>query len=173
MALDIRHESLNRSRRHTLYLGLGSNLGDRRENLRRSLEMIASREGFRCVKTSSIRETLPEGKSDQPTFLNQVAEFETVNSPEETLGVVNGVERELGRVRGERWGPRTIDIDILFYDDLSVEGESLRIPHPRLHIRRFVLEPMAEIAPDWIHPVYRCSIKNMLDSLPAESENYK
>jgi len=128
------------------FLSLGSNLGDRRAALRAALDAL-ERGGARVVRRSSLYETAPVGKTDQPPFLNLAVEVETRLSPAELLALCQAVEHAGGRVRRERWGPRTLDIDILLYDRLTVQTPSLAIPHPELTRRRFVLAPLLEIAP--------------------------
>ena len=134
------------------YVGLGANLGDRAATLRRAIELLAAHPRVEQVSVSELRETEPVGVVGQPRFLNGVAAVETTLSPRELLDLLLGVERALGRVRGERWGPRTVDLDLLLYGDEDVSEPGLRIPHPRLHERRFVLEPLAELAPDLAIP---------------------
>jgi 2-amino-4-hydroxy-6-hydroxymethyldihydropteridine diphosphokinase len=124
------------------YVGLGANLGDREATIRRAAELIGVR------RLSSIRETEPWGYEDQPRFLNAVGELETALTARALLGRLLDVERELGRTRaGPRWGPRTIDLDLLLYGDQRVDEAGLTVPHPRLHERAFVLEPLAELDP--------------------------
>jgi 2-amino-4-hydroxy-6-hydroxymethyldihydropteridine diphosphokinase len=124
------------------YVGLGSNLGDREALIRRAAEAIGA------VRLSTIRETEPWGLADQPSYLNAVAELETALSARELLDRLLDVERELGRERvGPRWGPRTIDLDLLLYGDEMIDEPGLRVPHPYLLERRFVLEPLAELVP--------------------------
>jgi 2-amino-4-hydroxy-6-hydroxymethyldihydropteridine diphosphokinase len=129
------------------YVGLGANLGDREAAIRRAAELIGA------VRLSSIRETEPWGVTDQPRFLNAVAETETELPPRALLTRLLEVERQLGRVRGEeRWGPRTIDLDLLLYGSEAIAEAGLTVPHPHLHERLFVLEPLAELAPDLVVP---------------------
>ncbi|HVH30254.1 MAG TPA: 2-amino-4-hydroxy-6-hydroxymethyldihydropteridine diphosphokinase [bacterium] len=132
----------------TAYLGLGSNQGDRAAMLREALTRLESSRRARVRKRSSLYETAPVGVTDQPWFLNLVAEVETDLLPLQLLDLVLTVERDLGRVRTQRWGPRPIDIDILLYADLAITTPTLVIPHPEMTRRRFVLEPLVEIAPD-------------------------
>ena len=135
------------------YVGLGANLGDREAALRRALELLALRPDVEVVAVSSFRETEPVGYLDQPRFLNAAAGLETALPPRELLETLLAVERDLGRVRdGPRFGPRTIDLDLLVYGDLRVDEPGLAVPHPRLHERRFVLEPLVEIAPGLVVP---------------------
>ncbi len=133
-----------------MILGLGSNLGDRVRNLERALEGLRRHVALEAV--SSVYETEPVGVRDQPWFLNLVCVGTTRLVPTALLEFVHELEAELGRTRRERWGARTIDIDILAYDDRVVREAELEIPHPRMAERAFVLEPLAEIAPGWRHP---------------------
>jgi 2-amino-4-hydroxy-6-hydroxymethyldihydropteridine diphosphokinase len=148
-----------------VYLSLGSNIGDREGNLRKAVEQLASQD-VRVLHTSRIYETEPMDYKDQAWFLNQVVEAETALFPLQLLTRIGRVEREMGRVRGVRKGPRTIDIDILFYGAAVVETARLEIPHPRIAERRFVLAPLAELAPDLRHPVTHRSVRQMLESAP-------
>lgn len=137
----------------TAYIGLGSNLGDRDGLLRAALAALAETHGIRVVAVSTVRETEPVGHVDQPRFLNAVAAVETDLGPRALLAELLRIERSLGRTRaGPRFGPRTIDLDLLLYDDLIVDEPGLHVPHPRLHERTFVLEPLAELAPDAVVP---------------------
>jgi 2-amino-4-hydroxy-6-hydroxymethyldihydropteridine diphosphokinase len=130
------------------YVGLGANLGSREETLRRALELLAQEQRIEVVSVSELRETDPVGVLEQPRFLNGAAVLETSLSPRELLDALLRVERTLGRVRtGVRWGPRTVDLDLLVYGDEVVNEPDLRVPHPRVHERRFALEPLAELDP--------------------------
>jgi 2-amino-4-hydroxy-6-hydroxymethyldihydropteridine diphosphokinase len=131
------------------FVGLGSNLGDPQEQIRRALELMAAEEGVEVVAVSALRETDPVGYEEQPRFLNGAAELRTSLSARELLGRLLGIERRLGRVRGEgpRFGPRTIDLDLLLHGDQVVAEPGLVVPHPRLHERRFALEPLADLDP--------------------------
>ena len=148
-----------------IYLSLGSNIGDREGNLRQAVERLASLD-VRVLHASRIYETEPLDYKNQAWFLNQVVEAETALFPMQLLTRIGRVERELGRVRAVPKGPRTIDIDILFYAAAVVETARLEIPHPRIAERRFVLEPLAELAPDLRHPVTHRSVRQMLESAP-------
>ena len=129
------------------YVGVGANLGDRRATIE---EAVALLEGV--VATSELRETDPVGVTDQPAFLNGAVAIETDLSPRELLESLLTVERRLGRERLERWGPRTIDLDLLLYGGETIDEPGLTVPHPRLHERRFALEPLAELDPDLVVP---------------------
>ena len=135
------------------YVGLGANLGDRERALRRALALLAAREGIELVAVSSFRETEPVGYTDQPCFLNAAAVVDTELSPRRLLERLLEVERELGRTRdGPRFGPRTIDLDLLLYGGETVDEPGLQVPHPRLAERRFALEPLAELDPELVIP---------------------
>jgi 2-amino-4-hydroxy-6-hydroxymethyldihydropteridine diphosphokinase len=131
----------------TAYVGIGSNLGDREGNLRRAVELLAAEDGIEVVSVSEIRETDPVGPVEQGPFLNGAVRIDTDLGPHELLARLLAVEQRLGRVRAERWGPRTIDLDLLLYGNEVVDEPGLTVPHPRLHERRFALEPLADLAP--------------------------
>ena len=153
----------NESVQAGVVLGLGSNLGDREAAIAGALARLASR-GFRRTRLSSLYLTQPVGGPPQGYFLNAVAAGETEQSPEALLAACLAVEQELGRVRTEPNGPRTIDVDILFFGALVRGGPAPVVPHPRLHERRFVLEPLAEILPDLVHPGLGRSVSALLAS---------
>ncbi len=148
-----------------VFIGLGSNLDDREGNLRRAVELLKQK--MKLVKVSSLYESEPMYVKDQPWFLNCVAEFETKLTPVELLDYLREIERKLRRQESVRYGPRSIDLDILFYGNEVVEKNGLKIPHPRIQERRFVLVPLEEIDPDYIHPVYRSSISTLLANLKS------
>jgi 2-amino-4-hydroxy-6-hydroxymethyldihydropteridine diphosphokinase len=131
-----------------VYLGLGSNLGDREANLKEAVRRLSATPGIRLLRVSTFIRTAPWGVTDQPEFLNGVAAVETTLSPEEILRVSKAIERQMGRLPGPRWGPRLIDIDLLLYDRLSLQTADLTLPHPELMNRPFVREPLKEIAPE-------------------------
>jgi 2-amino-4-hydroxy-6-hydroxymethyldihydropteridine diphosphokinase len=135
------------------FVGLGANLGDREAGIRRALARLDAREGIAVVAVSALRETEPVGYADQPRFLNGVAALETVLPARDLLGSLLETERVLGRTRdGPRYGPRAIDLDLLLYGDREIDEPGLTVPHPRLHERRFVLEPLNELDPDLLVP---------------------
>lgn len=152
----------------TAYLGLGSNLGDREGHLQRAVAILTATEGIEVERLSSWYETAPVGKTGQGWFLNGVARIKTSMHPRELLSTVLAIEQRLGRVRRERWGPRNIDIDILLYDDLTVNEPDLQSPHPRMQERAFVLIPLAEIAPDLILPDGRRADVAAKDRFPGQ-----
>lgn len=151
----------------TAYIGLGSNMGDRKSNLDDALRLLDEADGVRVVKASSYLETEPVGYVEQGLFLNAAAEVETELPPEGLLAVCHEIENRLGRIRTVRWGPRTIDLDILLYGDMVIDSESLKVPHPLMHEREFVLGPLNEIAPDALHPVLNLTVNQLLKSPPS------
>lgn len=145
---------------HTIYLALGSNLGDRLANLKQAIAALTPQMDVRAK--SQVYETPPWGYADQPKFLNQVVKAKTYLDPEPLLKHLKRLEVALGRKESFPNGPRLIDIDILFYDDVVVDKPSLIIPHPRLHERGFVLLPLLDIAPDLVHPVSKKTVREMV-----------
>jgi len=134
------------------FVGLGANLGDRESTIADAARLLGERGGIHLLAVSTLRETDPVGVVDQPRFLNGAALVETALGPRELLDALLAIERELGRVRDRRWGPRTIDLDLLVYGDLELDEPGLTVPHPRLHERRFALEPLAELDPELTIP---------------------
>lgn len=145
---------------HIVYLSLGSNLENRAANLKQAISMLPPQ--MRVTSKSAVYETPPWGYLDQENFLNQVVEATTYLEPEPLLKHLKRLEVALGRKASFRYGPRLIDIDILFYDDLVFESPALTIPHPNVHERGFVLMPMMDIAPDFLHPVQKKSIRELI-----------
>ncbi|HJD46897.1 MAG TPA: 2-amino-4-hydroxy-6-hydroxymethyldihydropteridine diphosphokinase [Candidatus Mediterraneibacter norfolkensis] len=150
---------------HTAYIALGSNMGDREAYLNHAVESLRTLRGCRTEKVSGFIETPPYGVTDQADFLNGCLKMETLLYPRELLEELHRIEQEAGRERIIHWGPRTLDLDIIFYDDLVCEENDLCIPHVEMHKRKFVLEPLAEIAPYKRHPVYGKTVKEMLAEL--------
>ncbi|RWU08211.1 2-amino-4-hydroxy-6-hydroxymethyldihydropteridine diphosphokinase [Pedobacter chitinilyticus] len=147
------------------YLLLGTNLGDRLENLNTAISYVDNEVGAVFAK-SSVYETEAWGKTDQPGFLNQAIAVKSNMPPLQLLQTLLAIEQKMGRVRLERWGERLIDIDLIFYGDLVLSnGEVLQLPHPEMHHRRFVLEPLNEIAENFIHPVFKEKISSILANL--------
>lgn len=149
-------------------IALGSNIGDRESHLRAALLRLATLPRTRLVAASSFHGTTPVGPIPQPDFLNAAAILETDLSPLELLAQLHRIERERARdrAREERWGPRTLDLDLLLVADLVLTHDDLILPHPRMHERRFVLAPLAEIAPDWVVPTKHKSVRELLAAIP-------
>lgn len=143
-----------------IHIGIGSNLGDRQENCLEAVRRL-EQHGVPVLKRSSMIETEPWGVTDQPHFINLAIEIETDLSPEELLLLLKSMEKAMGREKTAHWGPRVIDLDILFYDDRIIDSADLQIPHPHLHERDFVLLPLMEIAPEKIHPVLKKKISEL------------
>ncbi len=153
-----------------VFLGLGSNIGDRAENLRRAAALLKKSGNITVKKSSSVYLTSPVGYFCQQDFLNAVLKIETLFFPEELLALINEIEDRLGRKRVEKWGPRIIDIDILFYGDLIFKNEKLIIPHPCVCERLFVLKPLLDIDGEFVHPELNKSIREIFcDFIKTES----
>ncbi|MCI5759768.1 MAG: 2-amino-4-hydroxy-6-hydroxymethyldihydropteridine diphosphokinase [Eubacterium sp.] len=158
---------------HTAFLALGSNMGDRQAMLDLAVNGIKNEKKNRLLKVSSFIETAPYGYTNQDSFLNGACMIRTLLTPEELLDLCASLEREAQRVRRIHWGPRTLDVDILFYDQEIIGTERLNIPHPDMANRDFVLRPMAEIAPWWSHPVTHLTMAQMLRNLENFEGTYK
>lgn len=166
IGLSVEYVSVSVQRRwHTVYLGVGSNIGDKEGYLNFAIQQLKQLPDIQVKKVSEYRNTKPYGGVEQDEFLNSCIEIKTLQTPEELLITLHTIELEAGRERIIHWGPRTLDLDILLYDDLVMNTESLTIPHKEMHKREFVLEPMAEIAPYIEHPVYHCSMKQLFERL--------
>lgn len=152
----------------TVYLGLGSNIGDRERMLEAALAALEAA-GVRIRRVSPVYETEPQDLREQAWFLNLVAEAETDLFPLQLLQTIGKIERQLGRKRTVAKGPRSIDIDILLYGNFIIDTPQLTVPHPRLAERRFVLAPLADLAPDLRHPVSRRSVREMLSGITGQS----
>ena len=151
---------------YTVYLGLGSNLGEREKYLNIAAGELRKLQEVKVIWTSPVYETEPRGKTDQPAFLNAVVQVETSLQPKELFQKVKSIEWGAGRKTTERWGPREIDIDILVYDGLVFEDDELKVPHPEMEKRKFVLVPLHEIAPDLVHPVSGLTVGEMVAACP-------
>jgi 2-amino-4-hydroxy-6-hydroxymethyldihydropteridine diphosphokinase len=148
------------------YIALGANLGDREANIKSALEKLNRTPGVAVTKVSSLIENpAVGGPPDSPAFLNAAAQFLTSLSAPALLNRLLEIEHEIGRIRREKWGPRPIDLDLLLYDEQVLEIPGLKLPHPLMHQRRFVLQPLAQIAPDAIHPVLKRTIRELLIDL--------
>src|SRR5699024_5170049 len=150
------------------YLGLGSNIGNRRDNLESAIRRLGETDDIIVTERSSVHETAPYGKTDQPDFMNMCTAIETRISPLELLESVLKVEHDLGRARKEVWGPRIIDIDILLYEDLELSLDDLNIPHAEMHKRAFVLDPLSEIAAGIVHPTSGKTIETLRKELETD-----
>lgn len=148
-----------------VYLGLGSNIGNRVAHLDEAIERMNAHNNITVTRQSSVIETEPYGNVEQDKFMNMCVEIETNLSPVALLETVLEIEQEMGRVRTIDWGPRNIDIDILIYEDLEISLDDLKIPHAEMHKRLFVLEPLAEIAPGVIHPKFGVTVKSLKEKL--------
>lgn len=159
---------LEETLQHTVYIALGGNLGDRRANLKEALERLRAGGRLHLTRFSSLYETEPVGYQDQPRFLNMVAEARTSFTPLELLDYVKHIEVEMGRQPNFRNGPRPIDLDLLFYDNLILDEERLQLPHPRMRGRGFVFAPLAELVPGLLHPVFTKTVAELLDEIDLE-----
>jgi 2-amino-4-hydroxy-6-hydroxymethyldihydropteridine diphosphokinase len=151
---------------HTAYIALGSNMGERFDFLKKAVQLINREPGIRVVNVSSIYETDPVGYKEQAPFLNQVIQVNTELSPQQLLKVCMRIENELGRKREFKWGPRTIDLDILLYNQENIETEELIVPHPRMHQRAFVMIPLLELNSDIHVPKIEKPMKLLVENLP-------
>lgn len=153
------------NQRHRVYVALGSNLGDRLSYIQSAIGLLGESGSCKIATTSKIYETEPWGYAAQGRFLNCVFKLQTVLTPDALLKTLRGIEKKLGRERNIPNGPRTMDLDILFYDNLVVSADGLVIPHPRLHERMFVMKPLCDIAPDFVHPVLGTSCIRIFENL--------
>jgi 2-amino-4-hydroxy-6-hydroxymethyldihydropteridine diphosphokinase len=148
-----------------VFIALGSNLGDRRKNILEAVWRMEQRKGIKILKLSSIIETEPYGYKEQNKFLNGACLVETELSPRELLTALLEIEKAMGRERTIHWGPRNIDLDIIFYENFVIDEEELKVPHPDAHNRIFVMGPIAQIAPDYVHPVLKKSVTEIFNEL--------
>ena len=147
---------------YQVFLGLGSNVGEREKFLNRAVGELKRIHDTKVVWASSVYETDPVGKTDQPKFLNAAVEIETPLAPDKLYTEVKAIEQRLGRTANERWGPREIDVDLLLYDGLVYQDERVTVPHPEMEKRKFVLVPLKEIAPDLVHPISGMTMEELV-----------
>jgi len=145
----------------TAYIGLGANLGDRKSNIHRALELLDRNESIKVERTSDIIETEALGYEDQPSYLNAVAEVKTALNVKGLFDVMSGIEKSLGRVRQAKWSSRTIDLDLLLFGDYVIESRELKVPHPQMHLRSFVLAGLSQLAGAVVHPVLKVSVAEL------------
>jgi 2-amino-4-hydroxy-6-hydroxymethyldihydropteridine diphosphokinase len=152
------------------YIGIGSNLGDSLQNCRQAIAQVAGEPGHQLIRCSPFYSTEPLGEKNQNWFINAAAAVETSMPPRNYLDFLLSIEKGMGRVREEPWGPRVIDLDLLFYGHEMIDEEGMKIPHPRLQERRFVLAPLQDIAPDWVHPRLHKTVSQLLAELKEEGK---
>ncbi len=158
---------------YAVYIGFGSNIGDRLAHIQNAIHALSETEGITIQKISSVYKTDPVGYETQAQFLNGVVAIQTHLPPLSLLHTLKNIETAIGRQHRIRWGPREIDLDILIYGDLCLQTEKLVIPHPEMHLRRFVLAPLAEIAPDVVHPVFQETVQTLLEHLEDDKSVLK
>jgi len=149
--------------RHIAFIALGSNMGDKEAHLNFAVSELEKTQGCRVLGVSGFIKTAPYGYTEQDDFLNGCLKLETLMTPHELLELLHSIEKNAGRVRNIHWGPRTLDLDIIFYDDIVVSDDTLRIPHAQAHKRDFVLAPLCEIAPNVLHPIFKKTVSELLD----------
>ncbi|MEP0861121.1 MAG: 2-amino-4-hydroxy-6-hydroxymethyldihydropteridine diphosphokinase [Ignavibacterium sp.] len=150
---------------HTAFIGIGSNIGKRIDNIRKAVHLINDTEGIELIAVSSVYESLPFGNHNQQNFYNAVIKIQTVLTPYKLFELLKKFEQMLGRIHRAHWGPREIDLDILLFDDLILSDDVLTLPHKGMHLRDFVLLPLAEIDDKIIHPVYKMTVKQLLNQI--------
>ena len=156
--------------KHIIFLGLGANVGDKKQNLEQAIAEL--KEKISDIRVSKFYETEPWGYKNQDKFLNAAIRGTTSFTPSSLLKFVKQIEKVVGRVERFKWGPREIDIDILFYEDLIYKDPNLKIPHPFLHDRKFVLGPLMDLDPDLIHPVFKKTVRQLYEKFSAEVKTY-
>ena len=157
---------------HTAIISIGSNIGDKLANCKRAISALGSHEGTRAISCSPFYRTAPVDYLDQDWFVNAALRLETILAPKDLLAALQLIQHQAGRLKDPiRFGPRIIDLDIIFYDALIINTPELVIPHPRMHKRRFVLQPICDIDPAFVHPVLQKKIQTLLGQLPDESQS--
>ena len=160
MRINLFHLIIMSNPRQQALLHLGSNMGNRQENLKEACRQLEQKAG-RILQKSKVYETQPWGNTDQPDFLNMAVRLDTKSNPDVLLRTIHLIEAEMGRVRKEKWEPRIIDIDLVLFADLVIQTPELTIPHPEMHLRNFVLVPLLDIAADWVHPILKESLEDL------------
>ena len=155
---------------HTAYIGIGSNLGTSGENCVEAIEKISTNDHIKIISKSSFYKTAPIGDIEQDWFINSVIRVDTKLNPKELLLTLLNIESEMGRIRKEKWGPRLIDLDLLFYDKLILNQEGITLPHPEIQKRNFVLVPLNEISENLTHPILKKTVKTLLQESSDDSE---
>ena len=155
---------------HTAYIGIGSNLGTSGENCVEAIEKISTNDHIKIISKSSFYKTAPIGDIEQDWFINSVIRVDTKLNPKELLLTLLNIESEMGRIRKEKWGPRLIDLDLLFYDKLILNQEGITLPHPEMQKRNFVLVPLNEISENLTHPILKKTVKTLLQESSDDSE---
>ncbi len=155
------------------YIGFGSNIDDRLKHLQNAIHLLSKTDGITLEQISTIYETAPVGYEEQAEFLNGVASIQTSISPFHLLQTLKAIETAVGRQHRIHWGPREIDLDLLIYADVCIQTEKLVVPHPEMHLRRFVLAPLAEIAPTLVHPIFQKSVQALLAHLKDDKSVLK
>ena len=155
---------------HTAYIGIGSNLGTSGENCVEAIEKISTNDHIKIISKSSFYKTAPIGDIEQDWFINSVIRVDTKLNPKELLLTLLNIESEMGRMRKEKWGPRLIDLDLLFYDKLILNQEGITLPHPEIQKRNFVLVPLNEIAENLTHPILKKTVKTLLQESSDDTE---
>ncbi len=149
---------------HKAIIAIGTNLGNKKKNIETAIKKMGQNK-IKTVKYAKFYETAPYGYTNQPTFLNTAVEVDTTLAPEKLLEALLKIEEEMGRVRKIHWGPRIIDLDIIFFDNIVIDKENLKIPHPDMQNREFVLKPISDIEPCWVHPLLCETVKTLLEKL--------
>ena len=166
-----KHNSINDDNDHTAFISIGSNIGNAVENCQKGLSRLKETRGIQLKKISKFYKTEPVDYKDQAWFINAVVMINTSFEPVELFNILKSIEKQAGRTIDDvRFGPRVLDLDIIFFDDLVMETPQLDIPHPRMHDRRFVLRPLCDITPNLVHPVLKKNMRNLLENLTDKGQ---